>query len=456
MLRKGMPHKIKWIPLVRTEKAERLNNPYCGLYSIYRFYADSKRNLEEGSKLEDIMIDSSQQICLVEINLIDYNDKLLTLEAIHNVKRIFRYFTLEGKQMIVRFVYDWEGKGLLSEPKDIEYILKHMDQLTAVLKEHTRNIYIIQGLFIGSWGEMHNSRYLSERSLTRLAKKLYECSGESTQIALRCPSYWRMIFKTYQPLTGETAFTKFMKARFSLFNDGMLASETDFGTYGTVYARESKSYSDKWTRQDELEFQNELCKYVSNGGEAINDCEYNDVGMALESLKKMRISYLHCKYDEQVLDKWKTSKSGSLSPLWQDKSAYEYIVAHLGYRFTIMDVKLTIDSKQCSDLLVKVKICNTGFAPCYHRFEVKFIIRDASYSQVYEYEVDTDTRFYMPNKVTEIMKTIPIQNLNKQKYILCFGIYDPRSLQFIQVSNTFSEADHEGYYNLGNIVINDR
>ena len=456
MLRKGMPHKIKWIPLVRTEKAERLNNPYCGLYSIYRFYADSKRNLEEGSRLEDIMIDSSHQICLVEINLIDYNDKPLTLEAIHNVKRIFRYFTLEGKQMIVRFVYDWEGKGLLSEPKDIEYILKHMDQLTAVLKEFTRNIYIIQGLFIGSWGEMHNSRYLSERSLTRLAKKLYECSGESTQIALRCPSYWRMILKTYQPLTGETAFTKFMKARFSLFNDGMLASETDFGTYGTVYARESKSYSDKWTRQDELEFQNELCKYVSNGGEAINDCEYNDAETAIECLKKMRISYLHCKYDEQVLDKWKTSKSSSLSPLWQDKSAYEYIVAHLGYRFTIMDVKLTIDSKQCSDLLVKVKICNTGFAPCYNKFEVKFIIRDASYSQVYEYEVDTDTRYYMPNKATEIMKTIPIHNLNKQKYILCLGIYDPRSLQFIQVSNTFSEADHEGYYNLGNIVINDR
>lgn len=449
MSRNDTISKIKWMPLTRKEKGEVLNNPYCGLYSIFRFYAHSEAGQQEDTVIEKVPTDAKQQICLLEINLLHFNEGPLSEYALNTVERIFRHFSSLEKQMIVRFVYDWEGKGVLSEPKDITVILNHMSQLSSLLKEYTRNIYILQGLFIGSWGEMHNSRYLSERHITNLARQLYECSGEKTQIALRCPNFWRMVFKTIQPLDKETAFTDIMKARFSLFNDGIMASETDFGTYGSIGAGESGSYGEKWIREDELEFQNELCKYVSNGGEVINECPYNDVAPAIETLRGMRISYLHGEYDEKVLDKWKSRKSGVSGALWKDKTAFEYIVAHLGYRFTIEDASLSLSPDKSGNLKAVVKISNLGFAPCYHKFDVRFVIRTASFSEVYEYAVDTDTRMWMPGEKMELEALIPSVNLEQKTYILCFGLYDPRSGLPIQIANTFSAADYSGNYSLG-------
>jgi hypothetical protein len=452
-MRKGIVKKVKWMPLPRTEKAEALYNPYCGLYSIFRFYADSELLYQEEIVVEKVEIEKDQQICLVEINLVRFNETAISMDALANIRRIFRCFTDNGKQMIVRFVYDWEGKGILNEPKDAVIIERHMEQLSPLLKEYGDSIYILQGLFIGSWGEMHNSRYLSERHMTRLAKQLYACSGENTQIALRCPSFWRMVFKTNQPLDASTAFLNIQKARFALFNDGMMASETDFGTYGSILARESTAHSDKWIRQDELDFQNELCKYVSNGGEVINECALNDITPAIEVLKKMRVSYLHCKYDEKVIDKWKACKSGISNSLWKDKTGYEYIAAHLGYRFRIEDAGVSWSSDKNGGLKIFIKISNLGFAPCYHKFEVKFVIRTASFSEVYEYSIDTDTRMWLPQEKQELEQIIPVEGMEQRSYILCFGIFDPRSQHSIQIANTFSTADHFGNYHLGNFIL---
>ncbi len=447
----GRIKKIKWIPLPRTEKAESLSNPYSGLYSIYHFYADSELlQLEpEEVLIEDIVVNPAEQLCLIEINLLPFSELPISEGALQIIRRILLHFTAQGKQMILRFLYDWEGKGILNEPQDIEIILGHMRQLSPLLVEYTQSIYILQGLFIGSWGEMHNSRYLGERQMVRLANQIYECTGDHTQIALRCPSFWRMIFQTTLPLEEDVAFTNIRKARFSLFNDGIMASDTDYGTYGSINAKDSKSYSDKWVRGEELEFQNKLCRYVSNGGEVINDNPYNDASLAIETLKEMRISYLHWKYDELVLNKWKASRSGISNALWKNKSAYEYIVAHLGYRFTIESMSLSFIAHKDGALKVILRIRNQGFAPCYHRFQVKFAIRSASYSESYEYDVDADTSKWMPQERIELEAYLPTEKLSESKYILCFGIYDPRSQKPIQVANTFSGADHRGMYSLG-------
>jgi hypothetical protein len=449
MPRNGRIKKIKWMPLPRIEKAEALSNPYCGLYSIYQFYADSELMQPEEVLIENISIQPNQQLCLLEINLCRFNETPLSEAALHIIRRIFLHFKDQGKQMIVRFLYDWEGKGILNEPKDIAIILGHMKQLSSLLKEYTDSIYILQGLFIGSWGEMHNSRYLGERQMVILASQMYECAGEHTQIALRCPSFWRLIFKTVQPLDEETAFTNIRKARFSLFNDGIMASETDYGTYGSISAKDTGSYSEKWVRKEELEFQGKLCKYVSNGGEVINDNPYNNTPMATETLKEMRISYLHWKYDERVLNKWKASRSGVTDVLWRGKTAYEYNMAHLGYRFTIEDARLSLTVDKGSTLKIVLRVRNLGFAPCYHRFQVKFVIRTASFSESYEFTVDTDTRKWMPEERVKLEADIPTADLRYPKYILSFGIYDPRSQKPIQIASSFSVADHTGMYCLG-------
>lgn len=442
--------KWKWIDLPRTERAEVLQNPYCGFYSIYRFFAHGKGEDIDGIPIDEVTVEKGQQLCLVEINLLYFNEGPLNKQALHIIRLIFQHFTRLKKQMIVRFLYDWEGRGILSEPKEMEIILEHMSQLSPLLKDFTDQIYILQGLFIGSWGEMHNSRYLGERHMSRLAKQMYDCSGPRTQIALRCPNFWRLLFKTYHPLERRVAFTDIQKARFSLFNDGIMASETDFGTYGDRGSRDAVAYGDKWDRRDELEFQNQLCKYVSNGGEVIQECVWNDAGPALDSLKQMRISYLHSKYDEKVLNKWRLSNSGISSTPWKNKTAFEYIEAHLGYRFTLQNIQIFPVQDKSGRVRVVVNITNQGFAPCYNEFEVKVVLRDTAFSKVFEYRIETDTRMWMPDERVVLETILP--KAEPGEYVLCMGIYDSRSKKFIEIANTFSAMDHMGNYSLGHLI----
>ena len=66
-------------------------------------------------------------------------------------------------------------------------------------------------------------------------------------------------------------------ARLGLYNDGMLGSVSDLGTYGDTKRKDATSPSYKGTREDELKFQNTLCQYVPNGGEVVSDNSYNDL-----------------------------------------------------------------------------------------------------------------------------------------------------------------------------------
>lgn len=455
-MRTNKKKKIKFIPLPKTKNIMALDNPYCGFYSIYRFFAESTIRFDDDSKLEDIKLNSNR-LCQIQINLIKFNEDSIEEEALNNIKTILEFFISHNKQIIIRFVYDWIGKGIVSEPKDISIILKHMEQLSIILKTYEKDIYIIQGLFIGSWGEMHNSRYLSEHHIITLFNKLYESTGSKTQIALRSPSFIRMILKSNKPLDEGDISSNGKKSRLSLFNDAIMASETDLGTYGDVKEKESKSYSDKWIREDELEYQNKHCNYVSNGGEVIlvGGIELANKETTIEVLKKMRISYLHDEYDKKVLEAWKETKLDSSFKEYKGISLYDYISTRLGYRYMLEDVKLIKKPKEKNKILIGINMINRGFSPSYHQFCVKIIIRDIDYKEAYEYEIDTNTRYWYPEEVINIYQEIDVSDFNNNTYLLGIQIYDHRTNRYIEISNTFSNIDYKGYYNIGNIIIKD-
>ena len=64
-----------------------------------------------------------------------------------------------GKDIIFRAAYDTEGMGLKNEPQDISLIYVHLRQLGGILRKYEQNILVVQGLLIGSWGEMHSSAF---------------------------------------------------------------------------------------------------------------------------------------------------------------------------------------------------------------------------------------------------------------------------------------------------------
>ena len=57
--------------------------------------------------------------------------------------------------MILRVCYDTEGKGMEREPQRIFVVQRHMQALGSLAERYADAILTVQGVFVGSWGEMH-------------------------------------------------------------------------------------------------------------------------------------------------------------------------------------------------------------------------------------------------------------------------------------------------------------
>lgn len=332
----------KFIKSQLEETSEDVCNPGRGWYQLYAFRAES---LPDFTYLKSCVLDC-EKLALVMINIGAYKSRSLDSAALDNIVQIISFFVEQKKDIILRFVYDDKGKGLEHEPWTLGRIEDHIRSLEPVFREFGDHLYILQGLFIGSWGEMHTSKFLSEECMRRLYGILLSVTDEQTFLSVRRPMYWRML---------EEADTS---CRLGLFNDGMLASESHLGTFGTK-ARGRADWKEAWIPQDELAFIEQLCKKVPLGGEAVLGELSNELSPeeTIELLKKMHVSYLNNMHDRRLLAKWKQQ-------IWKNGTLYEYIGSHLGYRFVIRNVNVRFPLRKES-MTVEIRIENTGFSNCY-------------------------------------------------------------------------------------------
>ncbi len=439
--------RVKWVEFPRIDKGDYIRNPFCGFYKIYRF--DLSEDVVYNNCSDAAVsygIDSTQALALVEINLKAYKDVELPPKAIENVERIFNLFRHLNMQMIVRFLYDWDGVCIQTEPKMTETIIGHMEQLSAILKKFSADIYIIQGLFVGNWGEMHGGKFTNPSSLFRLYSVLKNCVDVNTFLAVRSPALWRTILRSYTPPESWNDTGLIM---LGLYNDGMMASDTDYGTYGKVHKGEAKSLEDKLYREHEIEFQNQLCRFVPNGGEVVNPCRFNDFNEANETLKTMRVSYLNSEYDKDVLRKWQSvTLSDSYGP-WKGKTGYDYIACHLGYRFLIESVEIYENRLVGGQLHIAFKLNNVGYSCCYRRLNVFLAVWGDNSSEKREAEIGVDSRLCQPNVPIALSCDIDASGFEQQKIRIAVRLTDQVSGKHIRIANSFLSEDRLGYSMLG-------
>lgn len=424
-----------------TESSRELKNPGRGFYQLYRFMITDEE-VNYWKMVQGLYeADKDTRLTLVEINLQNYRDGEISRQGMDNVEALFRALSDLDKQLIVRFMYDWDGENSKYEPETIEIILRHMEQLKKVLHEAEEHIFVLQGLFIGNWGEMNGTKYLSDARLLELTEMLDHVTPDRIYLGVRTPEQWRRITgiqKISQNALEEHAFA----GRISLYNDGMLGSESDFGTYG-VQKIEGEVISE---RTKELQFQEELCKRVPNGGEVIQDNRYNDFDNAVKDLATMHVTYLNEGHDQTVLDKWKKVKVTE-EGCYQGMDGYTYIERHLGYRLLIQEV--TFQHNTFSDFIeIGVTMRNVGFAPIYARPEVGIALYDGEQDTYLLYEMEGDLCKLAGGSASEehltLTADIPVDRLLRTKYKVYFFLTDLVTGQPILLANE-QEAGEYGY-----------
>lgn len=351
---------ITFEKLFGKESTDYDGNPSKGWYGLYPFVISEEPDfdnlvwsLADGDVIALVRIDIGRRQPGVGTG------SPFTAEELDRADRILTWFEKHSREVILRITYDTEGKGMEHEPSLIKNVAGHMRQLGSVIAAHADNIIVHQGIFVGSWGEMHDSKFLSENAVCELYETLVSACGNKVRIAVRTPMQHRFIMKYLTRYMGtgnadtdtDNAYTDTDILRPALYNDAILSSEDDMCTYAggrTVWA----------------DYQDEVCTYAVCGGEAIHDNPLNDYDNAVKELANMHITYLNRQYDMAVLDKWRSN------------NGYDYIGTHLGYRFVVTDTAAGRDAEEetgsktqtgVGSIYINVRIANRGFACVYDR-----------------------------------------------------------------------------------------
>lgn len=443
-------HRIEFSPVSLMESREPVKTPYCGFYHLYGYTLSEEGTDQAVSWCRNMLENDTQSIVLLQINLRNYSDQKLTEKALGQLDTVFSAFSNSGKQIILRFLYDWDGKAPESEPDSRPLIQTHMKQTAAVVNRYSSHIFLMQGVFTGDCGEMHNTKYGTNEDITVLMNTLSEAVSPGIFLSVRTPQHLRTIVGTASPITDSEKYNGTLKSRLGLYNDGMLGNEFDCGTYGDTSFAEAQDHTQKGTRQEELSFQNKLCQYVPNGGEAVLDNPYNDLNAAISNLSQMHVSYLSCEHDGAVLTKWKHSVyAGEKDDVFNGVSGYDYIAAHLGCRFVVRDINFACAKGFDPTVTFSIAVENVGFSAAYRNFDLDVTLRDNDSGSAVSFPLAIDTRTLLPGTTGRITGSSP--SLSKGSYSVLLSMTDPATELPVPFANTGVEPD--GKFPCGQLTV---
>lgn len=429
-----------------TESPRELKNPNRGFYHMHGFVIPDKVSDYRRDIAGRYAEDQESRLTLIQLNLQRFREDEISAAGLESMDNVLKALAGTDKQLILRFIYDWDGKNLQNEPDSLEVILKHMEQVSDLLRKYDDRIFVVQGLFVGNYGEMNNSKYLGTEDMKTLTQKLFAAAGEKTYLSVRTPAQWRSITGLSDPaqvVRGDGSLV----SRMGLYNDGMLGSETDLGTYAQTDQAAENPFS-QWSRQEELSFQDTLCRLVPIGGEAVINNEYNDFENALKDMKAMHVTYLNWDHDSDVTDKWRGTivHEGSC---FDGMDGLSYMERHLGYRLVIRGTALDYDWKT-DRLTTRVTLQNVGFAPVYRETAAEITLYDRERGRKYVYTIEDgqDIRNLAGGTAEEEQMTLkwelPLGGLPSGELEVYFAVTDVLSGERILFGNE-QDPDLHGY-----------
>ena len=429
---------VHYSPDPYTESTEELQNPYIGWYQIYNYMLSDDTSVDLSRIPEQ---ESHTSLALLEFNLQDYADRPISEYGISLLDQVLKSWQSTGRQLIVRFFYDWEGNAMDAEPQELSLIQTHMSQAAEIVNRYSDCVYILQGIFIGSWGEMHGSHYANSEDMITLINHLDSVISPEIFLAVRTPQQWRLLADSADPVEISTAFSGSLPSRLSLFNDGMLGSDTDLNTYAVGSNTGDYSRYHKSSRQDEIAFQNRLCAFVPNGGEVVLPNPRNDFSAAVRDLSSTHVSYLNSAYDEAVFSKWRSEIYTEDSP-YHGMNGLDYISRHLGYRYVLQSSKCVSVFPWRKNAEINVTIQNVGFSGSYRPFDVSLTLKKTDTGQIFTLPADTDTRFWKSKE--QILLTFPIttRKFATGSYEVFLLIRDPVSGHSIFLANEGAHGEY--------------
>lgn len=267
----------------------------------------------------------------------------------------------DGLKIILRPTHVWSEKPTVPESR----ILKHIEQLNAVISKNADVVNHLEVGYLGKWGEWHSGRYtdLSSRAdgdtRYRIVKRILDTTPESMPIAMRYPMHIREILQELPVPEGSEPLTQVQKDRIGHHGDCFLYDEHDRGTY----ARLNIWFGNQTLEQQKQYTFNMSTSYGGNkivGGETCSekieriDDTQND--MAMTNWTEININFW-----KDAIEMWKKRllPANGNDP---EESEFVRISRKLGYRLRLIDATFQKSAKAGKSFTISAKLNNDGFA----------------------------------------------------------------------------------------------
>jgi Domain of unknown function (DUF4832)/Domain of unknown function (DUF4874) len=304
----------------------------------------------------------------------------ISKEYLDNIAKDAQVLRQSGAKIIPRFQFNCGGCPTATP----ERILKHIEDISQVLRENSDVIAYIEMGFLGMCGEWHcgGGNYATKDIRQSVVDKLLEGLPDR-MIALRYNRFKRDLYGN-TPLSPDLAFNGSNRARIGAHNDCFMYSVNDRGTYDDEIT--------KMSIEDQKSYLNLDNRYVPQGGESCDNASYGTCPRTLADLKRMH---------------WDALNSTFFTPLigvWESEGCNSDIKKLLGYRLKVTGAQIQDSVQPGKSLSAKINLTNLGWGKIYNYRSAEFVLRNIETKNEIKIKLNADLR--------EWTKTDSINNVN--------------------------------------------
>ena len=208
---------------------ENFPNPERGFYRMTSpFFVDTQRTPLEANQLATLRAEGMTLFYAIYV-FDEFRDTDLPQSTLDAVASDLAAVRQAGLKIVLRFAYNFPCVGTLepcSTPistvfdAPLSRVLRHIDQLTPILRTNADVIAYLEAGFVGAWGEWHDSSNLlinsdqtANASSAALVNRLLLALPTERMLALRYYHNKQELVGSTSPLAADVAFSGVPRAR---------------------------------------------------------------------------------------------------------------------------------------------------------------------------------------------------------------------------------------------------
>ncbi|MDX2003814.1 MAG: DUF4832 domain-containing protein, partial [Meiothermus sp.] len=307
------------------------------------------------------------------VSLQNYKNRSIDSTYFDNLRARFIAVRSAGLKVSLRFWYSWSET---EADAPLNVVLGHIQQLTPLLREFSDVIAVLQGGFIGAWGEWHASSngLTSPANQQSIFNALVAALPTDRKIQLRTVA----ILRQFAPagITETQAASDPVLSRIGHNNDCLFLNQSDAGTYAWENPQRDldRAYLGGFTRF--IPVGGEMCSDVPTSG--YDPYDRRTASGQLAELERFNWS-------------WLADDFGSLAQ-WQTWGIYNTIRNRLGYRLVLLQSTALGQIRLTDRLQLSFQVANRGFAAPFNPRPVRLVLRNTATQQVFTLSLNTDPR----------------------------------------------------------------